>query len=412
MHPPASRRAHAHTASAPTKDTRSALFALLGTFAVQIMASLAVVAVPVLAPAAAAATSLSANLTGIFVAVVYMSGMAASLFSGTFVQRFGAVRVSQVCLVLCGCGLFCVASGALAPIAAGAVLLGFGYGPITPASSHVLAKTTPERMMGFVFSVKQTGVPIGGALAGAVVPTLAMALGWRAAAACVGWVCLLTALLTQPIRQQLDCDRDPAARLIASGLAGPLRTTLRNRPLRVLIVSSFFFGALQLCLVTYLVAYLVNGGVSLVRAGLMLTVAQAAGVVGRPVFGALADRSGRPAWVLGGVAVGMGLAACATASLGPHAPIGLVSAVCAAFGATAIGWNGVYLAQVARLAAAESVGAVTGAALAVTYAGVLVGPPAFALMTESGIGYATAFIVIGIPATCCGITLLWRGSRT
>ncbi len=419
MDRPAPLRPHAHAASAtadadgsePAKDGRSALFALVGTFAVQIMVSLAVVSVPVIAPAAAIGISLSANLVGIFVAIVYTSGMATSLFSGAFVQRFGPIRVSQACLACCACGLMCVASGAPVMIVAGAVLLGFGYGPVTPASSHLLAKTTPESMMGFVFSVKQTGVPLGGALAGAIVPTLSIAVGWQVAAITVGVVCLLAALVTQPIRAQFDCDRNAAARITASGLIGPLRMAFRNRLLRLLIVSSFFFGALQLCLVTYLVTYLVGSGVSLVRAGLMLTAAQAAGVLSRPVFGVLADRSGRPAVVLGGVAVGMGLATCAAVSLGAHAPIGWVTVVCAAFGATAIGWNGVYLAQVARLAPTGSVGVVTGAALSVTYAGVLVGPSAFALMTESGICYTTAFVVIGVPATCCGMALLFREFR-
>ncbi len=392
---------------APAAGMREAFFALGGTFAVQVMVSMAVVTVPVLAPTAAAAMSVSPTLVGIFVAIVYAAGMAASVFSGALIHRFGPIRVSQVCLVLCALALACVASGIPMLLGVGAVLLGFGYGPITPASSHVLAKTTPARLMAFVFSLKQTGVPLGGALAGAIVPTLALAVGWQPAALWVGAACLLVTGFTQPVRQLFDAERDPIARVSASGLAAPLRDTLRNPPLRLLAVSSFFFGALQLCLVTYLVTYLVSDvGVSLVRAGLMLSAAQAAGVVARLVFGALADRSSPPTVVLGWVAMGMGVGAAAAGTMSPGWHIGWIALVCAAFGATATGWNGVYLAQVARLAKPGAAGAATGAALAVTYGGVLVGPPAFAFMTQSGVSYATAFIVVALPAILCGVLLL------
>jgi MFS family permease len=388
---------------------RSTLLTLAATLAVQLMVSVAVVTVPVLAPAAAIAIGVSANLVGIFIALVYGAGMGAGLVSGALVQRVGAMRVSQWCLVLCALGLVCVASGVPALVVAGAILLGAGYGPITPASSHLLAKTTPRNMMSFVFSLKQTGVPLGGAVAGAVVPALVLSVGWRVAALVVGVTCLMTALAAQPLRDSLDEDRDPSRRLVASGFVRPLRYTWGDATLRRLAVASFFFGALQLCLVTYLVTYLVTHlSITLVQAGLMLAAAQGGGVVGRLVFGALADRSGRPIMVLGLIALGMGLAAVAAAAFTLRWPAAGIALVCAAFGATAIGWNGIYLAQVAHLAPAGNTGEATGGALVFTYAGVLFGPPAFAFLVESGADYASAYMLIAAPAVLCGLWLLWR----
>jgi len=387
----------------------STLFPLGATLAVQLLVSLAVVTVPVLAPAAAAETGLSAGYVGLFIALVYGASMAASLVSGTLVQRFGAIRVSQFCLVACAAGLALTTAGSAAPLVAGAILLGFGYGPVTPASSHVLAKTTPPGMMSLVFSLKQTGVPLGGALAGAVVPVLVLWVGWRGAALAVGAVCLAALVIVQPLRASLDADRDPSRRLAASGLAGPLRYTLDNPALRRLAFCSFFFASLQLCLVTFLVTYLtMNLGLSLVQAGLMLTAAQAGGVVARVAWGAIADRWGRPMALLGLVALAMGLAAFATSSFTPQWPLAAIAAVCAAFGATAIGWNGVYLAQVARLAPPGKAGDATGGALVFTYAGVLVGPPVFAFLVEGGASYASAYMILALPAVACGLWLLWH----
>ncbi|MDH5263335.1 MAG: MFS transporter [Betaproteobacteria bacterium] len=388
---------------------RGTLFPLAATLAVQLLVSMAVVTVPVLAPALARDTGVPPGFVGLFIALVYGAGMAASLASGALVRRYGAIRLSQACLVSCATGLACLATGAPALLAAAAVLLGLGYGPVTPASSHVLAKTTPPRMMALVFSLKQTGVPLGGAAAGAVVPALVAWGDWRAAALAVGAACLATVAIAQPLRASLDADRDPSSRIAAHGLAGPLRYTLGDAALRRLAFCSFFFAALQLCLVTFLVTHLtLNLGFSLVEAGLMLSAAQGGGVVARIAWGAIADRWGRPMRLLGLVALAMGLAALATAGFTPGWSMSAVAAVCAAFGATAIGWNGVYLAQIARLAPPGKAGDATGGSLVFTYGGALFGPPAFTGLVAAGASYAAAFVAVAVPAVACGLWLLWR----
>ena len=84
---------------------RSTLFPLAATLAVQALVAMAVVTVPVLAPELAGATGLPAGYIGIFIAVVYAASMAASLVSGTLIQRYGAIGLSQACLVTCAAGL-------------------------------------------------------------------------------------------------------------------------------------------------------------------------------------------------------------------------------------------------------------------------------------------------------------------
>src|SRR5690606_15909389 len=90
-----------------------------------------------------------------------------------------AIRASQAGLLLCAAGVSLCTVESLFTMGLGALLIGLGYGPITPASSHLLARTTPAHRMSFVFSIKQTGVPLGGALAGIVVPNLAALAGWQ-----------------------------------------------------------------------------------------------------------------------------------------------------------------------------------------------------------------------------------------
>lgn len=387
---------------------RSAVLPLATTLAVQAFVSMAVLTVPVLAPAAAVDVRISAGYVGLFIALVYGGSMVSSAASGDMIRRIGAIRVSQICLVLCAAGLALTAAGSAPLLVAGALLLGAGYGPVTPASTHILARMTPPHMMSFVFSLKQTGVPIGGALAGVLVPPLVLLGGWRASTLAVGAACLAVALLTQPVRRQFDNDGvDPMRRIGGRGVMGSLRIAIGEPAVRRLAACSFFFSSIQLCLITYLVTYLTSQlDLSLVQAGLMLSVAQGTGIVARVAWGVLADRSGRPALILGLIACGMAAAALTTASFTPGWPQALIALVCAAFGATAIGWNGVYLAEVARQAPADRAVEATGGALFFTYFGVLVGPPLFALTVEHGGSYALAYGLVALPPLACGLWLL------
>jgi MFS family permease len=390
---------------------RSTLLPLAATLAIQALVAMATITVPVLAPAASDELHLSAGLIGLYVSLVYLGSMISSAASADLIRRIGAIRFSQYCLLLCAIGLALLTLGAMPALIASALVLGLGYGPITPASSHILAKTTPPHMMSFVFSVKQTGVPLGGALAGIVVPPLVLLGGWRLGALAVAGLCVLTAAIAQSIRAENDSDRNPAWPISARGPFRSLALVAADANVRRLALSSFFFSALQLCLTTYLVTYLTNKlGYTLVEAGLMLAVATSAGIVGRIAWGAVADRTGRPAAVLGSVGIAMAVAAGAMALSSPDWPRTLMIVLCAAFGGTAIGWNGVYLAEVAREAPAGKTVEATGGALFFTFFGVLITPPLFAAIVEGGGSYGLAFAVVAAPTLLCGLWLLARAA--
>ena len=142
----------------------------------------------------------------------------------------------------------------------------------------------------------------------------------------------------------------------------------------------------------------------------MLAVATTAGIVGRIAWGALADRSGRPATVLGLIGIAMAAAACTMAMSSPEWPRAMMVALCAAFGGTAIGWNGVYLAEVARAAPKGKAVEATGGALFFTFFGVLITPPLFAAIVEGGGSYGMAFAVVAAPPLLCGLWLLARSA--
>jgi MFS family permease len=263
--------------------------------------------------------------------------------------------------------------------------------------------------MALMFSIKQTGVPAGAALAGALLPVAALAMGWRAALVTVGIVGLGVAALAQPTRRALDTDRTPGRAFSLSVIVARLKLLAGSPPLAELALLGFGYAAVQVCLTSFLVVFL-HGALrwSLVAAGLALTVATVAGVIGRIIWGALADRALAPRRVLSLIGLLAGSCAIAMAYATPEWPAWIVLTVAALFGGTAIGWNGVQLSELARRAPAGSAGAVTGASGFVTFGGVVVGPPLVAALAALTDGYRMGFLGLALVSLASAAALHFR----
>jgi len=78
------------------------------------------------------------------------------------------------------------------------------------------------------------------------------------------------------------------------------------------------------------------------------------------------------------------------------------------FGFCAIGWNGVFIAVIARQSAPHEVGMATGGTLVFTYAGVMVGPSLFgALHDHARFSYSTSFALLAL-VTAVGVACVYK----
>ncbi len=378
---------------------------VLLTTAIQTVGSWSVLAFPAMATEIGASLAIQPALIGYLVSLAYGVAMLLSLVSGQTLRRYGACRQGQVALVAFALACGAAASGTLVGLGLAGVLLGAGYSLINPATSHLLARVTPARHRNTVFSLKQTGVPAGGILAGLATPALAVAFGWQAAIGGIALASLLLLVALAPLRAGLDADRDPSLPVLRRPLAG-LLLVLRLAPLRWMSVGVFFMSAIQLSLSAYLVVFLVEeGGLGLVPAGALLAATQAAGFVGRLLWGWLADRVGDGNGVLLGLVALMLAASLLTALVTPEWPLAAVYALFLVFGASAIGWNGVFMAEIVRLAPPSEVGNATAGALVPTFGGVLFGPSLFAVAYKLLDSYALTFGGLTLVAVAAGLAL-------
>jgi predicted MFS family arabinose efflux permease len=235
---------------------------------------------------------------------------------------------------------------------------------------------------------------------------LVLGIGWQAAALAVGGCCLALAFAIQPARARFDTALNPQARISLASVFAPLGL-VKNPPMAEMAVASFIFGGVQITMTTYLVTFLTeNFTMSLVLAGLVMAVSQLASVAGRIGWGVVADRLLTRRTMLGLLGLGMGASAIATLAATPDWPLWLLFVFASVFGATAVGWNGVYLAEVARLAPQGKTSEATGACLFFTFLGVVCSPPLFNLVLSAGGSYALAYAMFGVPALLAGARLL------
>ena len=376
---------------------------------VQTMTAMTLVIVPVLAPEIAASLDIDTATVGLHQSIAFAGAACLALLSGSLVLRHGGVRVNQASVVLSAAGIGLAVTGAVPVVALGAVLAGMGYGLATPGASHVLARVTPPARRGLVFSVKQSAVPLGGLIAGVLFPPVAERFGWMWAIALACCMVLSAALLIQPLRARLDDDRNPAHRVRINAPGQSIRLILATPRLRPLALVAFSFGAMQLSLFAFFVTYLVERvGLDLVTAGLLFSVMQGAGFAARVGWGWVSDHwiSARP--LLAGLGVGI-IATTAVATTFSEAwPLAGLAVASAALGLTAVGWNGIYLAEVARVVPIEKVGLATGGVLMFTFLGVVLGPSSFGAVLALTGSYGAAFIALDALVLATVVALVIR----
>jgi MFS family permease len=370
-------------------------------------------AVPsVLAPVAAADFGAAPTTVGQWVGFSYMVAMFAGLASGTLVGRYGPVRVLQAAVLGVALGLAVGAGIHVGLLLVCGALLGAAHGLVNPASSAILAVAAPVRLRSMIFSIKQTGVPAGGAVAGVLVPVMLLWTSWQYAVLALALSSAAFIAVLDPFRRVYDRDRGLDQRMHLRRFAAPVAEVWANRPILELALVSGVYSAVQISLTTYLVSYFkLELAYSLVAAGLMFSVAQIAGVLGRVLWGAVADHVFKPRWVLAMLGLAMALCGVAAALFTADWSFLAVLAVCVLYGATAMGWNGVFLAEVARLAPEGRVAIVTGGTQFFTFAGVLIGPPVFGAIAAGTGSYSTGFFLIAAVPLVASIGLLASGGR-
>jgi MFS family permease len=360
----------------------------------------------VIAPAIIADLHLDAAWIGVYFGLTAAASLVAQLGCGSFIVRYGALRMSQISLAMVAAGTALAAAGTPLTLVLSGLVAGSGGAVSTPASSHLLARVSTPRYLPLVFSIKQTAVPAGLLLAGLLGPQLTEWMGWRATMLLSALAGLVFTLLLQPLRNRFDDDRVLERSFRWSDFATTLKAVLAKPSLRNLSFACLAFNGMQTVVTAYFVVYLTTIGYTPVAAGFVFSVAVAVAVPGRIVWGWLGSTHVSSRVMMAALALGMAASATLLALCGPGWPTLLVALVACALSATALSWHGILLAETARGAPEDMRGGVTGGVLAFGQVGALALPLMYSGLLDATGSYGIGFIVCAIPALLVGIRLL------
>jgi predicted MFS family arabinose efflux permease len=350
--------------AAPDGTPESPAFTVASLLAVgaMVVATATPYLVGVLAPFLTEALLLSPTEYGLLASSAYLVAVVASRPVGALTDST-TVRTGLTALMTVSCiswvGLS-VAQGFWTAVIAVSIG-GMALAASNPLTNRMVAESRP-RNYGFALGVKQAGVPLSAFLMGAVAPTLATSLGWRAALLTLAPVPV--ALTAVGYRHFRGAPR-PEARRAPAGRRTP--PTIRR-----LTWYAGLMGAGGGMVNAYVALFAVTAlGSTRASAGFLVALIGAIGIVARICWASL-SQSMPPMLlllVLAGGAVVSAAVLFGAQSLGPAALL----VGCFIAGLTSTSWLGVAMVAVFRLTPG-SIGASTGSVSRAFYLGLLVAP--------------------------------------
>ncbi len=314
-------------------------------------------------------------------------------------------------------GALLLAAGAVAAayvqsyplLLAALVVGGAGYTTSQPGGSKVVSLWFSDRERGLAMGIRQMGLPLGGAIAAAVLPALAERSGLRPALLTAAAVAAAGGLVFGLV------DRHPpvAADRSGYGLRAEVRSLLRERPVRTAMWAGLGMVSAQLAIISYLILFLRDvHGLAVTTGAWMLFAAQMAGTAGRVVLAAWSDRTSGGRLVP--IVAGMGMTALGAAAA-PLLPADLaisgLAVFSAAFGFFAFGWYGPWVVHVAEIAPRRAVGLTLALAMTGNQLAIVLSPPIFGLILDASGGYTASWLAVAgfvaLAATRVGGGL-WR----
>jgi len=391
------------------------LIALPCLAAVQVLSTMAFNTGAVLTPAAAPDMGVSKDDVAYFVALVYLTSIFAILASGAMARRLGPIRFTQIALLISASGVALLSVGHIATAMLAALLIGMGGGgPVTVANSQILSRVAPPHLSNVTFSITQSGVPLAFALSGAILPSVAEAIGWRHAALTVALITATAAIAIQPLRRLYDDERSSGGRIFPrfATIAEPLALCWRDPPLRLLCLVGMVYSATQSTVTNFIVNYGMDHlRLDYVAAGALLSAASLAAVAGRIGWGVLADALSRPLTMLAALGFIMALAGTTVALAQPQWPRWIIYAMAVVIGASAVSWNGVYISECARRAPAGRAGEFVGATSFFVFLGPVLWPTLLRQLLYLTQSYPLGFALIAVCAALCAIAISSRVRR-
>lgn len=354
-------------------------------------ASLSVMGSGALMPFYASAFHLGQSQLGWILSVQMIGSVGMTAVAGMLTDRFGDKAVVLWSGVIMGLAL--IAASMLASftwLLCWLLVYGIGFAAVTPAGSHAIIFFFKQEERGLAMGIRQCGVPVAGALAGVLLPAIALRFHYQAALGVCGIITLLACGVASIFY------REPAElqgeRVSVRAMLLEMVRISRDVRLILLTLTSMVLMCAQFALMGFLTLTVIHWGYAVDAAVALFTVSQIAAIAGRLGWGWASDHvfKGSRAIPLGIIGIAVAAIAVAVASTGAGAPLWLATALAAGLGFTAEGWLGLSVCAFAEIGGSENAGSALGVGLTWTLIAAFVTPALFGALAQTH-GFAFAW---------------------
>lgn len=377
---------------------------LVGAHCLGAMNLLAVLAC---SPLIAAELQLSATEIGLIASAYALGITLLSIPSGRLSDVIG-VRMSLLLaglVMVAGTVVFALAQG-IGQAFAGMFIVGSGYSLVNPAAGRAVMLWYPTGVRATLMGIKQTGVPLGGAL-GTSAALLAPLASWQGVVMGVGAVTAAcgVAFLLLPA----DNDKNATPRVALSEELAAIRLLFRNPVLGRNNLASGLNNGAQFILWSHLIEFLrLGAGFGLPMANAFLSLLHICSIAGRIFWGWATDwlfraDSRLTLMIVTGVSA---VSLLAMATIGPSNAVLLAPLVVAVLGLTICSATGVQVALTLQSIDPPRSGGAIGYNMVATNLGGVLAPPLFGMIVETSGGFALAWCLIA-AAVIFAFGLLW-----
>jgi len=353
-----------------------------GTLA-QASFSTASVGLPALAPALRSHYRLSLGETGIVLAAIGIGMLFTLLPWGLLADRLDERAVIAVGLTLAGLALGAAGMTATYPTLLAALIAAGAFGAsVNAASGRAVMSWFGAEERGLALGIRQTAIPIGGALGAAVLPALGST---RVAFFALGGSCIVGAAVAAVFMRG-----SPAQEPELVDVAGPLRDVR----MWLLGGGTALYLTAQIGITGFVVLFLhEHRHVSTHAAAALLAAINVLAIGARIGSGRISDRLGTRLRPLRAIGIILAVST-ATVAVLLDAPLPVLEPAFVVAGVLSMTWNGLAFAAAAEAAGTRRTGAALG--FQQTLLGVMVAaaPPAFAAIASTS--WRLAFVLAAV----------------
>jgi MFS family permease len=332
------------------------------------------------------------------------------LMLGWLIDRFGERYVVASTMVLMGIAALAgsALSASFGMLLIFVALIGTSYASVQPGGTRAILRWFPPRERGMATGIRQAGLPLGTAIAAMALPVIATMRGWPVALALQGIVSIIGGIAFGLLhRDDLKMPGTPGA--APPKFVAAVKLVAAHSAVWPVMAAGAVMATFQYTFATHAIPFVsARFHYSTIAAGLLFSVSQWLGIIGRIGLAWISDRlwPGRRIRSLG-VTMAMCIAATfAMLALPADASKATLSVLFCVFGLFGVGWYPLYLLQLAEMAPKPVMASTISFSMTINMVAITVVPPLFGVIVDR-FDYGTAWIALAI-VVAGGIAMLLK----